>query len=184
MHGFAKLSLKMLPFEIRSGRRFRQFSSKMLPFQIRSGPQFRHFSSKMLRFEIRSGPQFRRFASKMLRFQIRSGPKFGQFSSKMLPFQIRSWRRFHWPTRGWPCRVGRQFAFSYSFSTTRPRFARAIRIIQKRSTTPLCSLAFFEKRRGSVLSCKVTNHVSSPKSYHPKSPRCWRNSTASSDWKV
>ena len=27
--------------------------------------------------------------------------------------------------RGWPCRVGRQFAFSYSFSTTRPRFARA-----------------------------------------------------------
>ena len=116
LHGFAKLSSKMLPFEIRSGRRFRQFSSKMLPFRMRSGPQFRQFSSKMLPFQIRSGPQFRHFSSKMLRFQIRSGPQFRHFSVD-----------FTGPLEGGRVGPCRRFAFSYSFSTTRPRFARAIK---------------------------------------------------------
>ena len=74
----------------------------MLPFQIRSGPQFRHFSSKMLRFQIRSGPQFRHFSVDF------TGPLEG---GRVVSGRVGS---------------GRRFAFSYSFSTTRPRFARAI----------------------------------------------------------
>ena len=116
----------MLPFQKSSGPRFHYFSSKVLPFQISGGPRFRHFSSKMLPFQIRSGPQFRHFSSKMLRFQIRSGPQFRHFSVD-----------FTGPLEGGRVvsgRVGsgRRFAFSYSFSTTRPRFARAMRYLQEK----------------------------------------------------
>ena len=128
---FCHFSAKMIAVEIRSGPRFHHFSSKMFPFQRRSGPQFCHFSAKMIAFEIRSGPRFHHFSSKMLPFHRRSGPRFRHFSAEMLAFEIRSWPPFHHfssSLRGTPCRVGsgRQFAFSYSFSTTRPRFARAM----------------------------------------------------------
>ena len=120
----------MIAVEIRSGSRFHNFSSKMLPFQRRSGPQFCYFSAKMIAFEIRSGPRFHHFSSKMLPFQRRSGPQLCHFSATMIAFEIRSGPQFHHfssSLRGTPCRVvsvGRQFAFSYSFSTTRPHFAR------------------------------------------------------------
>ena len=81
------------------------------------GLDFTIFRRKCSRFKEEVGLEFDIFRRKcsLLKQEVGSVLAFSHYVSSSL--------------RGWPCRsgrsVGRQFAFSYSFSTTRPRFARA-----------------------------------------------------------
>ena len=140
----------------------------MFPFQIRSGPQFRDFSSKMLPFQIRYGP-----LEKGTRTILK--PAFWHFRVTFPP-------RFEGRRVG---SVGRRFAFSYSFSTTRPRFARAkttdevlllIPAVAPRYTAG-CGRWKFGRRSNAADPTLTPRHerccVSLQELVHPWPPRRW-----------